>query len=77
MDIPSAPAKDSNQSKFIADVMLGTLARWLRILGYDTSYENFIDDNELVQICHLEGRIALTRDRRLARRKDLEPCVFI
>ena len=51
MDTPPASAEEIYQHRFFADVMLGTLARWLRILGYDTSYENFIDDDELIQFC--------------------------
>jgi uncharacterized protein with PIN domain len=77
MDNSSTPAEEVNQYRFFADVMLGTLARWLRILGFDTSYENFIEDDDLIRICRLERRIALTRDKRLAKRKDLKPCLFI
>jgi len=53
------------------------LARWLRILGYDTSYEKSIDDNDLIEHCLREGRVALTRDRRLAERRLLEQCLYI
>ena len=77
MDIPSASSVEKYRHKFFADAMLGTLARWLRILGFDTSYEKFIDDNELIECCTLEGRVALTRDRRLARHRKLERCLFI
>lgn len=50
--------------KFICDQMLGTLAKWLRIMGYDTLYGNG-DDSELVKISVDEKRILLTRDREL------------
>jgi len=33
---------------FFADAMLGKLARWLRMLGYDTSYEKVISDETLI-----------------------------
>jgi uncharacterized protein with PIN domain len=56
---------------FIADAMLGRLARWLRILGYDTAYENFITDKVLIERALFEDRWLLTRDRRLALRKSL------
>jgi len=49
--------------------MLGRLARWLRILGYDTAYERYISDEGLVERVLREGRWLLTRDRYLARRK--------
>ena len=57
--------------KFIADNMLGSLARWLRILGYDVTYPRQADDNELVRLARAEGRILLTRDVALARRRGL------
>jgi len=49
--------------------MLGRLARWLRILGYDTAYEKFITDKMLVERALCEDRWLLTRDRRLVLRK--------
>ena len=45
--------------------MLGRLARWLRTLGYDTAYDDAIDDAELVRRAFAEGRYLLTRDRKL------------
>ncbi len=56
---------------FLADGMLGRLARWLRLLGYDTAYENDADDLELARRARAEGRILLTRDRSLAARRGL------
>ena len=50
---------------FMADAMLGRLARWLRILGFDTAYEAHIDDGDLVRRAVRQRRIILTRDRRL------------
>lgn len=51
--------------------MLGTLAKWLRILGYDTLYESSLDDHQLVRLSRAEDRVLLTRDRELARRRGL------
>jgi len=56
--------------KFVADHMLGTLAKWLRFLGYDTLYPDCIDDGELVRIAKDEKRVLLTRDKEIARRKE-------
>ena len=65
MTVPTAPVR------FVADVMLGRLARWLRILGYDTLYSPTLDDPELARIARLEDRILLTADVELARRRGL------
>jgi len=46
--------------------MLGTLARWLRALGYDTLYFGQVDDRDLRQVAIREDRVLVTRDRRLA-----------
>jgi len=62
--------------RFVADAMLGKLARWLRILGYDTLYDSRAEDNELVRLARAESRILLTRDRDLARRRGVR-CLFI
>ena len=49
--------------------MLGTLAKWLRILGYDTVYDADLDDHQLVRLARAQDRVLLTRDRELATRR--------
>jgi len=51
--------------KFVADCMLGKLAKWLKILGFDVLYFRRIEDEELVALAAKEGRTLLTRDTRL------------
>ncbi len=46
--------------------MLGSLARWLRLLGYDAELDTVSPDGELARRAEREGRWLLTRDRRLA-----------
>ena len=58
--------------RFLADEMLGRLARWLRILGYDTLYLSPVNDHELVRLARAEGRVLLTRDTGLARRRGVK-----
>lgn len=55
--------------RFIADAMLGKLARWMRVLGYDVEYERDVDDGELVKRSVEEDRIILTRDTLLIKRR--------
>jgi uncharacterized protein with PIN domain len=57
---------NESPTRFVVDGMLGSLARWLRILGYDTDYVNQRDDAELVRVARAEDRVLLTRDRELA-----------
>ncbi len=51
--------------KFIADAMLGSLARKLRIFGFDTVYFREGPDSDLERIARSEGRVILTSDRAL------------
>jgi uncharacterized protein with PIN domain len=51
--------------RFSADAMLGKLAHWLRLLGFDCAYENGIADADLVRRAIEQGRVVLTRDRAL------------
>jgi hypothetical protein len=57
--------------------MLGKLARWLRILGYDTLFDPAVDDGQAVSICLAEERVLLTRDRALLKRKKKPQALFV
>jgi hypothetical protein len=59
----------AEEPKFIADVMVGKLARWLRVLGIDVAYSNTYEDDELIRIASAENRVVLTRDIGLAARR--------
>ncbi len=52
-------------SRFIADGHLGTLARNLRLLGFDVAYDSQAEDRLLLTVMERENRALLTRDRRL------------
>ncbi len=67
----------SDNPRFIADVMLGSLAKWLRILGFDTIYFRAIDDNELIKIARQQERILLTRDTGIAQRKNIQQFILV
>jgi len=74
----SEPKKDSSamilatsrrkKPVFIVDSMLGSLARWLRMLGYDTLYAKGWHDSRILDEASATGRIIVTRDRGLYRR---------
>ena len=57
-DPPSAP-------KFAADRMLAPLARWLRLLGADVLFDPSLGGDKLLARARAEGRVTLTRDKRL------------
>ncbi|MCX6353352.1 MAG: Mut7-C RNAse domain-containing protein [Candidatus Aureabacteria bacterium] len=62
---------------FIADHMLGKLARWLRIVGYDTVFSPRFSDADIARVALREKRIVLTRDRGLVARAAVTRCIFI
>ena len=54
--------------KFVADGMLGKLARWLRMMGHDVIYSVEFNDSELLELAKKEERVLLTRDLELYKR---------
>ena len=58
--------------RFAADAHLGGLARLLRMAGFDTIYRNDIDDDAIEALALDDGRIALTRDRELLKRRGVD-----
>lgn len=59
-------AQAPSELRFFADAMLGRIARWLRIAGYDTRYDPHVQDADLVRIALDEGSFVLTRGPRAA-----------
>ena len=57
------------ECRFVVDVNVGRLAKWLRVMGYDTLFPSEAGDNELVRIAIKEGRVLVTRDGEIARRR--------
>lgn len=55
--------------RFIADAHLGGLAALLRMSGFDTLYDNAFEDGQIAEIGAHEGRVVLTRDRELLKRR--------
>jgi len=54
--------KPLREPKFVLDVHLGTLARYLRLLGFDSIYRNNLEDAEIINLSIKEQRTILTRD---------------
>ena len=56
---------------FITDAHLGGLARFLRMLGFDTLHEPHLADADIRRVAHADERIVLTRDRDLLKCRDI------
>lgn len=59
----------ANKPKFIADNNVGKLAKWLRIMGYDTVFFEGSEDSRMVAKALAEGRVILTRDTEIMKRR--------
>lgn len=57
--------------RFVLDVHLGRLARYLRLLGFDSFYARQAEDAELSARAAAESRVLLTRDRGLLKRSQV------
>jgi uncharacterized protein with PIN domain len=63
--------------RFIIDVNLGRLARYLRLLGFDCRYGNDLNDADIAQISVAESRTVLTRDRALLQQRIITHGYFV
>jgi len=75
--VERAGAGERPEMKFAVDCMLGTLAKWLRVLGHDVAYFRAIEDGDLAAMAAREGRTLLTADRRLVRRRQARDHVLV
>ena len=64
-------------TRFIADAHLGGLAHLLRMMGFDTLYENAFDDPQIERLARDGGRIVLTRDRELLKRRSISHGCYV
>jgi uncharacterized protein with PIN domain/sulfur carrier protein ThiS len=63
--------------RFVADAHLGGLARFLRMLGFDTLYRNAFADEEIRRLAEDERRIVLTRDRELLKCREIARGAYV
>ena len=57
------------ETKFIADNNVGKLARWLRLIGYDTVVFKQKDDAQMIKMALGENRVILTKDAQFMKRR--------
>ena len=70
-------ARPLRRTRFVADAHLAGLARYLRLLGFDTRCDNGCTDGEVARISAEEARIVLTRDRALLMRRSVSHGCYV
>ena len=55
--------------KFIVDVNVERLAKWLRVIGYDTLFIPDVDDSGLLRVANQQDRVIVTRNRHIIERR--------
>jgi len=63
--------------RFVADAHLGGLARFLRMLGFDTVHRNDVGDDEIRRLAMEEQRVVLTRDRELLKCREIARGAYV
>lgn len=76
-DISKLRSRPLRVCKFILDAHLGKLAKYLRMLGFDTLYQNDFGDKEIIRIANEENRIILTRDKLLLKSKIVQHGYYV
>lgn len=76
-DVQHLRPKPLRRPKFICDVHLGRLGRYLRMMGFDVAYRNNFDDEEIVLISSKERRAILTKDRGILKRNEVTHGYFV
>jgi len=71
VQIHAAKSESDPDARFLADAHLGGLARFLRMMGFDTLHENAFADEEIRRLAEEEKRIVLTRDRELLKCREI------
>lgn len=72
-----AGRRAGHRIRFALDANLGTLARYLRLCGFDTHYRNDIDDGDLAALAATDDRVLLTRDRDVLKRRIVTHGYFV
>jgi len=65
------------RNKFIADINLGNIVKYMRALGLDLFYDSLLSTREIIKISKRENRIILTKDSKLLKFKDVSHGIFI
>lgn len=67
----------AGRARFVVDAHLGGLARLLRLAGFDTVYDETLDDAAIARLAVDDGRIVLSRDRDLLERREISHGAYV
>ena len=59
------------RNKFIADINLGNIVKYMRALGLDLFYDSLLSTREIIEISKRENRVILTKDSKLLKFKEI------
>jgi len=65
------------RTKFIADINIGDIVKYMRVLGLDLYYDPLLSTREIIEISKRENRVILTKSRKLLKFKDVSHGIFI
>jgi len=65
------------RNKFIADINLGNIVKYMRVLGFDLYYDSSLSTREIIEISKRENRIILTKSRKLLKFKEVTHGIYI
>jgi uncharacterized protein with PIN domain/sulfur carrier protein ThiS len=77
VEVETAKSGSDADLRFAADAHLGGLARFLRMLGFDTLHRNAFSDDEIRRLAEAERRIVLTRDRELLKCREIARGAYV
>jgi len=65
------------RNKFIADINLGDIVKYMRVLGFDIYYNSLLSTRKIIKISKRENRVILTKSRKFLKFKDVTHGIFI
>lgn len=65
------------ESRFVADVNIGDIVKYMRALGLDVYCDTALSPRDIIRISHLQKRTILTKSRKLLKHRDVTRGVFI
>ena len=77
VEVETAQSGSDPDLRFVADAHLGGLARFLRMLGFDTLHRNAFSDEEIRRLADVDARTVLTRDRELLKCREIARGAYV